>query len=373
MKFQPQHPRPAAAFTLVELLCVMAIMGLLAALLLPALALGKDRAKRIVCVNNEREQGMAFHMFLHDHDSKFPMAVPISDGGSEEFAQNGLALGGQFYFSYHHFQVLSNYSALPQELACPADQRLPAANMARLSNKHLSYFVAINANYNDPGSILAGDRNVTAQSSDIGTIQTFEPRSRLHWTRELHQFMGDVLFADGHVELWNQLNLTADLRGRNGRAVFFLPSVSVPSQIWDNNPNRPGPAPQPVHETNPNGGNQNLSPGVTPSVPSGTSSAGAGSTTPNPPVTAETTHVVPLPGAGDVTGSALPTDGGIDGKGGCDGRPGGAGGDFRAFITSGWWFWLCLLLALGLAETWRRMLKDKQAKGDAKRAAFRGL
>ncbi|HEV8492682.1 MAG TPA: type II secretion system protein, partial [Candidatus Angelobacter sp.] len=74
------------AFTLLELLTVTAIIGILAALLLPALTQAKARARRIQCVNHLRQIGVAFQSFAHDHDGLFPMAVPAASGGNKEFA-----------------------------------------------------------------------------------------------------------------------------------------------------------------------------------------------------------------------------------------------------------------------------------------------
>src|ERR1039458_9694700 len=75
------------AFTLVELLTVIAIIGILAAMLMPAIQGAMARAKRVWCENNLRQVGLGFHLFMHDHGGKFPMAVPMGGGGAQEFVR----------------------------------------------------------------------------------------------------------------------------------------------------------------------------------------------------------------------------------------------------------------------------------------------
>ncbi len=105
---------PKCAFTLVELLVVIAVIGILAALLLPILSSAKLRAQRNVCMNNLRQINLGMRLYWDDH-ADFPPGIKNSSS-----APFGYWTGYKELMK--SYVVLKGASSSAEKLfACPAD------------------------------------------------------------------------------------------------------------------------------------------------------------------------------------------------------------------------------------------------------------
>jgi len=84
----------------VELLVVVAIIGILAALLFPALSSAKRYAQSIACRNRLRQMGLALNLYAQDNKGTYPYYLgPKGDSYGDATGSGGRALGMVYWSS----------------------------------------------------------------------------------------------------------------------------------------------------------------------------------------------------------------------------------------------------------------------------------
>jgi prepilin-type N-terminal cleavage/methylation domain-containing protein/prepilin-type processing-associated H-X9-DG protein len=236
-----------ATFTLIELLVVIAIIAILASLLLPALDQARNQARTVVCINQLRQGGVAFHTYAGDYDGALPRvaagnpAVNNSTWGDAragwDFAL-GDTLGATFSLTGSSARTLKpdpNWRDAAGRLAsknvnkltfyCPGYKRIPDV-LARTPNQVWGYpDTATWVSFWGIGSyqmnlwlglygVAADDRRYQLPRSRANlwqmrpnTLLMYEPWSesgcerRYFYFNPTHGNRCPLLYADGRVEL----------------------------------------------------------------------------------------------------------------------------------------------------------------------------
>src|ERR1035437_9232661 len=108
MKLNPATSR--RGMTKIEVLVVIALIAVLAAMLLPALAKAKRRSSHIGCVGSLKQIALAFYTWAVDNGDKFPMQLSVTNGGTMELIASGNA--------FVHFQIMSNELTTTKSFVC---------------------------------------------------------------------------------------------------------------------------------------------------------------------------------------------------------------------------------------------------------------
>lgn len=207
------NPRPGtsshAAFTLLELFVVVLIIAVLAAMLLPARS-GPGRARRPLCMSNQKQVVLGLIIFATDHQDAFPSMVSVTNGGALE-----AMAGGDVTTCY---LALTSVIRNPAAFVCPTDKsRSPFRPGQPLARTNVSYFVSLDASPTNAPiySVLTGDRHLESGGIPVAPgLFTMSPNQGVAWTAELHPAKGKPSggafgFADGHVEWVSGSNLSA--------------------------------------------------------------------------------------------------------------------------------------------------------------------
>ncbi len=222
MREQPLSSRNSSrAFSLIELLVVMALVALLMGILLPALSGARDQARRTACAANLRQVGVAIYLYAHDYDDTIPFGPagrPVTGSNFytvtgnvtsllslEDGAPVGLGLLLESYLAQQPTVLFCPGADQPSEAAeqlsrvgtaqAQSDYYYRHASVALLTGKPEAYHIRLsNLGRNSKGkpiAALASDIQFLAHSS----LAAFQVMTRTSHRRS----SSNVLYAAGHV------------------------------------------------------------------------------------------------------------------------------------------------------------------------------
>ena len=132
------------AFTLIELLTVIAIIGLLAALLLPALNNAREKGRRVACASNLKQIGVAIQLYAGDYKNHTPTAAYNWD----------TTLSPSRPMTWNYILVSRGY-VTPKTFLCPNDRR-PTFQKSGWTISPCSYGMVVGKDNPDPPSSSTG-------------------------------------------------------------------------------------------------------------------------------------------------------------------------------------------------------------------------
>jgi prepilin-type N-terminal cleavage/methylation domain-containing protein/prepilin-type processing-associated H-X9-DG protein len=145
-------------FTLVELMAVIAIIGVLIALLLPAICSSREAARRSQCVNNLKQVGLAMHNY-HSSWGGFPLSLLVTDAGNAKTRTDGWGAFARIvpFIEAGPWYASANFSV---------SRELPANSTA--AAVQLSYYVCPSEVQRDPAKHPYGTSGVISYGLSEG-------------------------------------------------------------------------------------------------------------------------------------------------------------------------------------------------------------
>ncbi len=216
--------RGRSAVTLVEVLVVIAVVALLAAMLLPALSRARAQAQRMVCANNFKQWGVATHLYAEENDDYLP----------PEGAPNGLSLESGWYITLPRTLGMKPYCEMNWRTnsAAPLGSSIwiCPANTNRSNGLNLFHY-CLNEHVDATGASDHAVRLSTIDQTgqvvwlfDNGKRAAVAQQNNVH--TNLHSGGAQFLFLDGHVKRFRNTaywDFTADKGRTNNPEIVWIP------------------------------------------------------------------------------------------------------------------------------------------------------